>query len=60
MVETTKDDEQTYYVCGQCRDKQWYRKTASPPVPCPDCGWPHKDLKKSAVPSEVKLDISKY
>jgi DNA-directed RNA polymerase subunit RPC12/RpoP len=54
----TSEDEQSYYICGQCNDKQWYLKTEEPPVPCPDCGWWHLELKKNAVPSEIKLDLN--
>ncbi len=54
------EDQQTYYICGQCKDKQWYLKTEEPPNPCPDCGYVHLSRDKYDVPSEVKLDLSKY
>jgi DNA-directed RNA polymerase subunit RPC12/RpoP len=60
MTERTSRDEQTYYVCGQCHDKQWHLKTEAPPVPCPDCGWWHKDKEKDSVPSEIRLDLTQY
>lgn len=53
-------DKMTYYVCGQCKDRQYYLPSETPPVPCPDCGWNHKDRKKYDMPSEVKLDLTKY
>lgn len=58
MSERTSLKEQTYYVCGQCKDKQWHLKSEQPPVPCPDCGWCHKDILKDNVPSEVRLDLN--
>ena len=56
----TKDDEQAFYICGQCGDKQHYLKNEDPPNPCPDCGWQHKSLAKDAIPSVIKLDLTKY
>lgn len=32
-----KEDEQTFYICGQCHEKIWYLKTDKPPSPCPEC-----------------------
>jgi len=32
-----KDDEQTFYICGNCKEKIFYLKTEEPPVPCPEC-----------------------
>jgi len=58
MSERTSENEQTYYICGQCKDKQWHLKTEEPPVPCPDCGWWHKAIKKNSVPSEIRLDLN--
>lgn len=60
MSQRRIDSQQTFYICGQCHDKQWYLKTEEPPVPCPDCGWNHKDRAKYDLPSEIKLDLSKY
>lgn len=60
MSERTELDEQMFYVCGQCKDKQWYLKTEDPPIPCPDCGWWHKDIDKYAVPDEIRLDLNNY
>ena len=60
MAERTSLDEQAYYVCGQCGDKQWYLKTDEPTIPCPDCGWWHKDRKLDSVPSEIRLDLNGY
>ena len=60
MSERTSTDEQTFYVCGQCHDKQWYLKTDEPPVPCPDCGWWHQAVEKNSVPAEIRLDLTQY
>lgn len=60
MTKRNGEDEQTYYVCGQCKDKQWYLKSEKPPIPCPDCGWNHKDRLKYNLPSEIKIDLSQY
>lgn len=60
MSERTALNKQTFYICGQCKDKQWYLITENPPVPCPDCGWNHKDRLKYDIPSEIKLDLSQY
>ena len=59
-MKTTKDDEQTFYICGQCKTKIYYLKSDSPPVPCPECTWNHKDRDVYDVPSTIKLDLSKY
>ena len=32
-----KDDEQNFYICGQCKEKIFYLKSEEPPVPCPEC-----------------------
>lgn len=56
-MERKQDRKYIYYTCGQCRDKQYYLKSEEPPVPCPDCGWIHKEMKPSDVPSQVKLDL---
>ena len=53
-----RDADQTYYICGQCKDKQWYLKSEDAPIPCPDCGWEHRDQKKYDLPSEIKLPIT--
>lgn len=60
MGERTALNKQTFYVCGQCNDKQWYLVTEQAPIPCPDCGWWHKDKLKYNLPSEIKLDLSQY
>lgn len=60
MSERVSLNQQTYYVCGWCKDKQFYLKTEKPPIPCPDCGWSHKEREYRDVPSEIKLDLTKY
>ena len=37
MARQVRDDEQTYYICGQCKEKIFYLKSEEPPVPCPEC-----------------------
>lgn len=60
MTERRSVDKQTFYICGQCGDKQWHLRSESPPVPCPDCGWWHKADLKYNVPDTIKLDLSQY
>lgn len=60
MPDRKSTREQTYYECGQCLDKIWYLKSEDPPIPCPDCGWWHKDKRKDDIPSEIKLDLTGY
>ncbi len=55
-----RDDIQRHYICGQCGDKQRYLQNEEPPIPCPDCGWTHKDRKKYELPSKIKLDLGRY
>ncbi len=56
----TKDAEQSFYICGQCGDKQHYLKSDAPDVPCPDCGWVHLSRKKYNVPAVIKLNLGNY
>ncbi len=56
----TSEDEQSFYICGQCKSKIFYLKSESPEIPCPDCGWEHKDRDKNDVPSVIKLDLTQY
>lgn len=60
MPERRTLDKQTYYICGQCKDKQWHLRSEEPPVPCPDCGWNHKARRKDNLPSQIRLDLSQY
>lgn len=53
-------NRQTFYICGQCRDKQWHLIHEEPPVPCPDCGWMHKQLRKEDLPVEFKISLTQY
>lgn len=54
------EDEENFYICGQCHLEQYYLRTDEPPIPCIDCGWYHKDREKYDLPSEIKLDLTKY
>ena len=53
-------DQLNFYICGQCKDKIYHDKTEEAVIPCPDCGWAHKDHKKYDLPNKIKLDISQY
>lgn len=55
-----KGDEQSWYVCGQCGDEQYYLTGEEAPVPCPDCGWAHKARKQRDVPPEIKVDLGAF
>lgn len=50
----------TFYVCGQCGDKQYHLVNEEPEIPCPDCGWYHKERKKYDVPGEIRVDLSQF
>ena len=56
----TDDDIERSYRCGQCDTDIEYLANEEPTVPCPDCGWWHKDRKKDSVPEVVRLDLTKY
>lgn len=56
----TVEDKEHHYVCGQCGNEQYAVTSDSLPVPCIDCGWAHRELKKHDLPSEFKLDLTKY
>lgn len=58
MGERTSQDEQSYYICGQCDTQIFNLKTESPVIPCPECGWAHKDRKKYDVPGLIKFPIN--
>ena len=60
MATRTTEDEQSYYICGQCSSKIYHLKSEPPDIPCPDCGWQHKDKKKYELPSEIRLDLNLY
>lgn len=56
-----RDSFQSYYVCGQCRTKIFHLQTEEPVVPCPECGWAHRELRKYRdMPTEIKLDLTNY
>lgn len=58
--ERLKDDVQSTYRCGNCRQDIFYLATEEPPVPCPECGWFHTTKRITDVPPEVKLDLTQY
>jgi DNA-directed RNA polymerase subunit RPC12/RpoP len=53
-------NKQTHYICGWCKDKQWHLVNEEPVIPCPDCGWIHKNRLRYELPTEIKLDLSQY
>ena len=54
------EDLQGYYICGQCETKIFHLLSDEPTIPCPECGWNHKDRKKYIIPPKIKLDLSQY
>lgn len=60
MAFTTKDDEQSYYICGQCNDKIYHLKSDQPVIPCPDCGWNHGAKMKYDIPPKIKFNLADY
>ncbi len=55
------EDLQSYYNCGQCNTKIFHLKSDEPVIPCPECGWQHKEVRKYAdMPSRIKIDINQY
>jgi DNA-directed RNA polymerase subunit RPC12/RpoP len=55
-----RENLQTFYICGQCKTKQFYLISDSPDIPCPDCGWNHGAKKKKDIPSKIKLSLGEY
>ena len=49
-----------FYVCGQCGNEQYAVISDKLPVPCIDCGWVHREIKKYDLPTTIKLDLTKY
>ena len=60
MGERTSKDKEHFYICGQCGLKQYAQVGDDLPIPCVDCGYEHRDLPKYDLPSEIKLDLTKY
>ena len=60
MSERTSETIQREYICGQCTFAIPYLAKDEPPKVCPECGWEHLEVKKYDVPSEFKLDLTKY
>jgi len=54
------EDMENTYRCGRCGYDIPYGINEEPVIPCPECGWAHKQRKPSDVPSVVKLDLTKY
>ncbi len=49
-----------FYVCGRCDTKIWHGKDEEPQIPCPDCGYYHKDRDYHDIPSEIKVNFSDF
>ena len=67
MAQRRSEKRQNSYICGQCKLEILYLVGEEPPVPCPECGldlhstaWRRKGRDRYDVPSEIKLDLSKY
>jgi uncharacterized C2H2 Zn-finger protein len=60
MAKIRTEDRERFYICGRCHFEQAYLPGEEPIVPCPDCGWVHKTRSPNDVPSEIKLDLTKY
>lgn len=60
MADRTDDDKEHWYICGRCGNEQYALQTEELPMPCIDCGWPHRTRKPSDVPSTIKLDLTQY
>ena len=60
MSERTEKDREHFYICGQCGLEQYAKVGEELPVPCVDCDWVHREKKKYDIPSEIKMDLTKY
>ena len=62
MAQRTTETIQNEIICGQCTYPIPYLAKDEPPEVCPECGWEHlrESYKKYDVPSEFKLDLTKY
>ena len=58
MTVTVKDDEQNFYICGQCDTKIFYLKSEERPGICPECGWEHGEVGKYDVPDKIKINLT--
>lgn len=38
----------------------YHLKSEEPPIPCPECGYCHKDRPVYDVPAEIKADINQF
>ena len=56
----TSETKETFYICGQCGFEQYAVIGEEPPVPCVDCAWPHRELKKYELPTDIKMDLTNY
>lgn len=53
-------DKENRYFCGRCRHEIAYSQDDEPTIPCPECGYQHKDRRDTDVPAEFKLDLNNY
>ena len=60
MTRRITEDEEHFYICGQCGYEQYAVKGNELPVPCVDCGWVHREKKKYDLPNDIKLDLNNY
>ena len=55
-----KENLQTFYTCGQCKEKIFNLRSEPFDIPCPECGWGHGAKKKNDIPPKFKVDLSQY
>ena len=60
LSEQRQQDKERVYRCGRCHFDIPYTCNEEAPIPCPECSWAHKTRTPNDVPSQVKLDLSKY
>jgi len=60
MSTRTSKDQEHWYICGQCGLEQYSLESEENPVPCVDCGYVHREIKKYDLPAEIKLDLTQY
>jgi len=58
MADRKEDRKLRFYTCGWCGSKIRFTKQEKPPIPCPACGWYHKERKYNDVPTEIKISLN--